>query len=289
MGNICETAVNLCFLCYTELTSGSVTEMLSSCRKQLCDLSLPAPERVYLGAEFCDRVMLFMEKERLLDAVKFLNRQNYRVTYVIPPLRQSNFRRNLELADFLLEHAGDGIDEVTANDFGTLSFLHQEGTAKNRGLSAGRLFDKGIREGRFDLFRNRDFKRNEEEASRLGLTEPPYPELFRSLGVTRLETDTLPDGVLSAGPGCPLGISIHYPRIYLSRASYCEFSGIGRTGPGKFRLEEMCRMQCSNQFQRIPLEEGRTLFKIGNAVFTRQNRPAEETVGFRCRLVYSLL
>lgn len=289
MNNIYETAVNLCFLTFTELSAESIDRTLKSYKEQIISSKLPSPDRVYLGAEFCDRIMMFMDKTKIKESIKFLNSKNYKVSYVIPAIRQSNLYKNLEVLDYLLGSSSITIDELVVNDFGILAYLQKEKGKWACKLTAGRLFDKGVREGRFNIFKNSDYQRNSEEASKFNLTESAYTELFQTLGVTRLETDTLPDGFISIEPNCPLNISIYYPRIFLSQGSYCEYSGIGRKDPNKFRLENLCNRQCSNQFQLIKIEEGRILYKIGNAVFTRQTQPIEQIVNFQCRLVYTLL
>lgn len=280
-----ETALNLCCLANIGLSPENIRGFLRAYAAQTARLELPEAKRVYLGAEFCDRALLFEPQDALLTAARLLEQAGYRVTAVIPPLREQNWAGILARIEALL--CCPAVDEAVANDFGVLFAFGERFPDWHGMLAAGRLFDRTVREGRFDALQNDGYRTHVRELTRPHAAEPALAAALRGLGVARVEVDTLPFGGAPVRAAEGFALSVHYPRVYLSRAGFCEFSGLGREKDG-FSLETRCARQCASQYQVATGLGHPDFYKIGAAVFTYQDEPPEMLIDAPCRLVYSL-
>ena len=281
-----ETALNLCFLAHIGLTAENVRRFLRAYAAQADKLGLPAARRVYLGAEFCDRALRFEPPDALLAAARLLADAGFAVTAVIPPLRQRHWAENITRFQTLFGCAA--VDEAALNDFGVLSEFDTLFPGWQGKRIAGRLFDRTVREGRFDALQTKGYQAHTEELTRPHAAEPALAGALRACGVTRVEVDTLPFGGAPVRAAGGFALSVHYPRIDLSRAGFCEWSGLGHGTGGAFSLEQGCARQCAGQMQVSTGLGHPDFFKIGSAVATYQKRPPAELLAAPCLLVSSL-
>jgi hypothetical protein len=285
MININELALNLCGLpsfIYSESDVEAYIKYLSRISATHCN---NAPSRVYIGSEFCENMPLNYENmERVYTVCKNLG---YSITLCLPPLRQSQFEKVTNEVQRLVCRITT-IDEISVNDCGTLLHLQNQ-NYKGVSIVAGRLFDKTIREARINPFQITEIEKNIEMIESFYLSDVLHSPFFKSASVSRLETDTLPGGVLRLSQDLKFDYSIFYPRIYLSRSNYCEFASFEDIASEKFRLRSQCKFTCAEYIEQINEHTFLPIYKSLNCVFARQSKNIEECVVGNFRLVFTEL
>lgn len=244
------------------------------------DLQQPI-QRIYLGYDFCENMFCSCSVPELEQKIWYAARRGYRVSVVLPIMHQSRVERFVEVIRPL--EAQDLLDEWIVNDIGTL-LLMRETLGISRPISLGRMFEKGLRETRVDVTEDEVIRRCFEDLQPESGETEELLALVQKYGITGMETDTFPDGILQL-THTGLSFHVHYPDIYLSSAAVCEYEGIGRDRP--FTLHPSCSGACRAYGQRIKTARGTVLKKIGNAIFTEQTRPIDACVRGDIRLVYS--
>lgn len=240
---------------------------------------------VYLGFEFCPNMLSRCDITKVVDQIQRIHEEGLTVTWVIPPLYERHLERYKSFLQILLRDAA--IDECVVNDFGTLHLLRKELQWKKT-IIMGRLFDKSVREFRVDVKQYEEIKRNEEAFQRPGFCSEKMQMFAQLYEVHQFETDTIPNSVLNLEEWTrKMKISVHYPRILLSRAAYCEFDGVNVEKEQKFLLRTSCGGVCDTYEKVIHGEPEREIYKAGLAIMGFQKQPLEESVRGRIRMVYS--
>lgn len=236
---------------------------------------------VYLGFELCEKMQLMADERGLLKKAAHLHEAGLRCALVLPVMHQSSAERFAGLIQ--AAEALDMPDEWIVNDIGTLFYLRQELHTK-RPTVLGRMFEKGIREARIDLTANEHIHRNFSLLQPTSWETEAFNTFVKTYQIAGIETDTLPDGLLDLSRA-GIEYRVHYPDIYLSSASYCEYQGL--SAPDPFTLDAHCGMECVKYEQCIPTGNAHALKKIGNGIFATQHRPLASCVEGMFRLVYS--
>ncbi len=277
-----EISVNLCNL---KFDISELYRILDNYNQKLKEAYNRKPNRVYIGFEYCDKMVHFFSMRELIAIFNTIENLDMKVTYVIPPVREENFKKHMDILDELISRTN--LNEISVNDYGMLNYLHTKRT-NNLDIILGRLFDKGIRETRLNIFESEAVKKNSAEISKTNLFDEPYLKLFESFNINRIELDTFPDGVQDVSKAGKLNVSIHYPKVFISRGSYCEAGSIGQKPENKFKLSNMCGFECSKIYKKIILEHNcRELIKLGNAILFHQPEPIGDIVNGKFRLVFS--
>lgn len=249
MAEVLESAVNLCHNHLVISANETIfCDYYKFASSQIRKLGIPQPDRVYIGSEFCEKLLYNCFQDGFWNKLSHLNQYAEYVSFVIPPIRESFF----EYLRMILKKIASYpyIDEIVFNDFGAMRYLHQN--YPHYTLVAGRLLDKGIREARFDIFSNSHVVRNNQRMMEsTNLNSAFYLKLFNGYGVSRIELDTLNGGVLYLSSKSTVKYSVHYPRIFLSRSDYCEFGGIGKKLSEKFRISDLCSFMCGNVWEKL--------------------------------------
>lgn len=239
----------------------------------------------YFGFEFCANMLVNCKIDKIIEAIHFVKRKGLFVTWVLPPLHE----RYLEIYKLFMTQlfAKAEIDECVVNDIGTLIMLREELGFKKK-ILLGRMFDKSVREIRFDVSEYPQIVENENIFFKPGV----YSEMMRQVAgeyqVERFETDTLPNGVLQTecwGEGW--NVTVHYPRIVLSRPAYCEYDAVNKERKEKFLFRTHCNGECRIYEKTIKAENRPDIKKSGLAVTGCQRKPVEEVVTGKIRMVYS--
>ncbi len=285
MAEVSESAVNLCHnhlvISNNETTFYDYYKFAST---QVRKLGFPSPNRVYIGSEFCEKLLYYISRIEFWNKLICLNHYVEYVSFVIPPLRESFFKYLREILGYIENYSY--IDEIVFNDFGTMRYLHQNFPQYT--LVAGRLLDKGMREARFDIFASSTVVRNNKRMMEsTNLNSAFYLKLFDDYGVNRIELDTLNGGVLQLDARSTVKYSVHYPRIFLSRSDYCEFGGIGNKLSEKFRISDSCSFMCGKIWEKLEDSTDSGIYKSGNAIFASQKEALSKCVDGSFRLVFS--
>ena len=196
--------------------------------------------RVYLGSEFCP---LLAGPERGLErAVDALRAEGLDVTVVLGPVRETESARTTAQLERLARRYQDL--EVVANDWGTLAGLAALGVKP----VAGRLLFRMKRLPRFSP-RTRPAPRTPRwrsvlsaqmrELSRCPADIPWFADFLRAVGVSRLDTEIVPQGVRLERRSS-VKLSLILPWTYITGGGSCPVSGASR--PGRlFRCARACR------------------------------------------------
>lgn len=285
MINVTESAVNLCLnhLIFADSSTELYNYYLDSVNN-ISSEGFPKPNRLYAGAEFCDKIFKHIRHTKFFDHLTHLNQYVEHVSFVIPPMHESTMEYFTGIMDVIEQCTF--VDELVFNDFGIMRYLHQYYPQYT--LVAGRLMDKGMREARFVIYSDLEKAHNNRKILQsTNLDAPFYRSLFKQYGVDRIELDTLNGGKLLLNMESGMNYTVHYPRIFLSRSDYCEFSGVGKKLSEKFRIQGSCTRMCGSVWEELcdPSESG--IYKIGNAAFTTQKEKLIRCVNGTFRLVYS--
>lgn len=285
MINVTESAVNLCLnhLVFAD-DSIKLYDYYTDAANQIYSEGFPQPDRLYAGSEFCDKIFHHLRHTNFFDHLRQISQYAEHVSFVIPPMHESFMEHFKEIMDEIEQCPF--VDELVFNDFGIMRYLHQH--YPQYILVAGRLLDKGMREARFDIYSDLEkVQNNRRMMESTNLDAPFYHSLFKQYDVERIELDTLNGGTLSLNTERGMNYTVHYPRIFLSRSDYCEFSGVGKKLSEKFRIQDTCTHTCSSVWEELcdPSDSG--IYKMGNAIFMTQKEKLSECVEGTFRLVYA--
>lgn len=239
----------------------------------------------YFGFEFCANMLSMCKLEKIIEAIDVVKKEGLSVTWVIPPLHE----RHLEIYKGFLTQLFSKveIDECIVNDIGTLCMLRKEMEWKKM-VSFGRLFDKSVREIRFDVHKYPQIDANENIFFKPGLYSGVMQKVAKEYQVERFETDTLPNGVLKTEEwGDGWKVSVHYPRILLSMPACCEFDAVEEERKQKFLFRTNCNGSCRTYEKTIMAENKPDIKKSGLTVTGCQTEPVKDVVTGNIRMVYS--
>lgn len=285
MINVTESAVNLCLnhLVFAD-DSTALYKYYKDATAIISTSGFPEPERVYIGAEFCDKILYHIRNTNFFDHLLSISQYAEHVSFVVPPVRESSTKYLKEILTIIEKYPF--IDELIFNDFGTMRYLHQRYPQYD--LVAGRLIDKGMREMRFDVCASSEIvKDNSRLMEHTNLDSLFYDQLFSKYNVCRIELDTLNGRQLQLNTFGRMKYTVHYPRIFLSRSDYCEFSGIGKKLSEKFKVQGRCTHMCAEVYEKLCAPSENEIYKCGNAVFSTQKEKLSDSVNGLFRFVYS--
>lgn len=284
MIEVTESAVNVCLnhLVFSDIST--LYEYYNNVTAMLCEFGLPKPNRIYAGAEFCDKIFYHIRHTDFFNNLIRMSQYVAHISFVIPPIRESAMEYLKDILNIVENYSF--IDELVFNDFGTMRYLHRQHPQYT--LVAGRLIDKGMREARFNIYADSvSVQENCKMMESTNLNSKFYQGLFSEHGVNRIELDTLNGGMLHLSASENIKYTVHYPRIFLSRSDYCEFSGIGKKMADKFQIQGICTHMCSKVWERLCDPSENEIYKYGNAVFTTQKEKLSGCIDGTFRFVYS--
>lgn len=222
--------------------------------------------RVYLGHEFCERLLPTVESfsTRLREAL----RARLAVSFVTPYVTERGLRRLGALCATLAELCPDA--EVVFSDWGTLRMLRSEFPSLVPVL--GRLLIKMKSGSRIAELSSRF---NAETASYFrtcSLDVPVYREFLLAQGISRVELDDPLQGLDLDLRGTGISASIYTPYGYIATTRLCLSASCDRHG-----LEDevgifSCRKECRRMsFEIEPLGSSAAQYRKGNTLFYRSD------------------
>lgn len=249
------------------------------------------PDKYIFGVRYCE--LMFEELIKNYDnCSELLYRLNMsiddmkKVSFVVPSVHQcrwDEFRRFSY--DFIFPCIEKGIiSELIVNDIGTLLFIRTEGLMDVH-ISLGRSWDKTTRECRFNICDLPDFKNNQSMLEKPSLSSAFYLDLYKKYNISGAEIDTPPDLKLSIPQIDGFTWNVIYPKIVVSRSSFCEIGSFASKGD-PFLLSK-CGKNCQKYYKKSHIIEAREMMKIENTICYEQKRMPNDFIDGEYRLVYS--
>lgn len=217
-------------------------------------------ERIYIGSNFCSQYFLnFKGWEFVLT---YCRKMQLSVTLVVPVFSEKDLKSGKARIHEILTVAGDIIDEVTVNDIGMLSYVHENFEKK---INLGRLFFKDPRDSRVPDYSKR--------------VVTPYlinnlnHEFWKQFDIHGIELDQVSGKIDLSGLNCfDLNIAFHSPLCYMTAGNVCKYASIHKRPEYKFRPNVKCGMECQHitdyYTDHIPKTDvDVTLMRIGRTVY----------------------
>lgn len=244
---------------------------------------LSGSKRIYLGSSFCPQSL-----ERslpLIEAAANVCRElGMRMTLALPIPAQRFLEQQDALVQELLAQHADVIDELIANDLGTLAQLSERIHNAPQGdpcsgiaLVIGRLLCKDVRDPR-----NADVSWARRTPTYLAPGyegESALQQLIATCSYWSVEHERYENAIagieldsicaeldLSALPQGLLPV-LNGPLCYMSTGQICEYASIGLPAQKAFRPNGACGSQCVKTCLRYRGASGVEFFKIGRSVF----------------------
>lgn len=235
-------------------------------------------ERIYFGSSFCGQYFLNMPKKETDLLAEVCQKQNIKLTMVLPIFTEKNLERAKERIKIYISEFKEVLDEITVNDYGMLMYLHKNYPSLN--LNMGRLFMKDYRDPRYEEYFNTPLKPKAFTSY--------LEKLVRDYSIGSIEFDPTHKIIDVNEKPEEVTIALHTPYCYETVGQICQMAGISQPIEKKFRPNEPCQQECHTHKIHYFIDEGITWFKLGRAVYFKNE--ACEIKGTECiRIIYSLL
>ncbi|WP_207062999.1 hypothetical protein [Motiliproteus sp. SC1-56] len=219
--------------------------------------------RVYLGNEFCER--LLPTPAALRSAYAALRALDAGITLVTPLLTDSGLKRLRPLLSILEEGC-----EVVVNDWGGLRLLRTAYPGLRPVL--GRQLYKMIKDPRMPS----------AQWSRLhphGGRSAPFQQLLKGFDVAQIEMDLPPFIGPEQFQVGAFALSVHLPYAYVVKGRMCRIGSLNQPDQGKFVAGHGCEKECLSYVTRLARprsgEPGLVEFQRGNTQFYRYSAAME--------------
>jgi hypothetical protein len=223
--------------------------------KWLSHLSLT---HLYVGSEFCEHLLPSRRSLRLAMSAA----SNAGIKFVLQtPVASPAVIRDLEGLLPLLPAES----EIVVNDWG-VAHLVRERFPTLRGI-AGRILCRMIKDPRLP---GSDWA----PQCKPGFDSPPLLNLFRRLGLERIEIDAPMFPTHGTFAALPPPTGVHLPFSYVAKGRMCRIGSMSIAGPERFAVGRKCRKEClvlSATTERPGAFDPHATFHIGNTVFSRHS------------------
>ena len=238
----------------------------------------PEFSRLYLGQEFCER--LLPEVETLSSALKFVREKNLDFTLVTPPVTEKGLKKLIKLLEFLRQEGGKRY-EIIINDWGVFSYLKEENYQNP--LVLGRLLVKQKRGPRIMNLKGKIPETAMDHFKRAAVDSPLMTRFLRENGIRRIELDNLLFGMKREADSLPA--SLYYPYAYITLTRLCLFAHFGKR---HLRGIVPCQKECEKfQVKLTHPSMPVPLIMAGNAQFYEKKELPPDLSGLGIdRLVY---
>lgn len=227
------------------------------------------PKRLYVGSYFCSQY--FIKMDFLSELKQFLKVHPYALTLVIPVISEKDLSTAKGFISQIFRELP--IDEVTVNDVGMLSTIHEKHPIN---INLGRLFFKDEREIRVPAFFQKTVR-----PTNLDLLKP-YIENYQ---IKYVELDPISSS-LSLQLDSDIKIALHEPFCYMTTGNICKYASINKETAQKFRPNASCSMECKCMFETYtPSASAYTLYRIGRTIYFTTKRP-QIVNGYVDRFIY---
>jgi hypothetical protein len=215
--------------------------------------------RVYLGNEFCER--LLPADEDLRDVLAAAREEGLGTTLLVPPLGDGGIDRLRGILAIFEREAGAGA-EVAAGDWGTLRMLRRE----NPGLVPvlGRLLDKALRDPRAAPIYGQATPAARAVLSGSSASLPAFRRFLLEMGIRRIELDALPQGSGLDLRGSGIAAALHLPFGAVATGRPCLAGSLHLEPADRLRFDLPCGEECRDW--TVELRDPRPPFGPGDLV-----------------------
>lgn len=222
--------------------------------------SLMMFQRIYIGDEFCSNRLPSLTEMKHFS--QFAQERNLGITLLTPVLTDDGIEKCSPLFDYLKKRHSEA--EVVVNDLGVLFYLKRE--YPQFYLSAGRLFNKGVKDPRLP-----DSREAKELLSDSTFDQPCFQEKMAELSVTRLERDIMPySNGIGKTPDFGLKTSVYFPFGYVTTGRICWTASFRQPSEQRFVPPGVCSMPCNTMTLKLEdrrfylpvIQNGNTLFYV---------------------------
>jgi len=222
---------------------------------------------VYLNFGLCENNLICTDMDYLIDELRKIKNVKLETLFSIPPMHERNSVFLTACIEKLLK--SKCIDILIVNDIGSLINIRRHFSWEGK-ILFGRLFDKTVREARYSYAETN----LSSKSISVGFNKSMY-KLANQYLISGIVMDTDPDGILDLqSVDNAFRIYLLYPRIFLSKAAICEFSGYYKDIDEKFVFDTMCGKPCLKFTKNITAMHH--IKKEGIIVYCTQTKPIQE-------------
>ncbi|MBL7148120.1 MAG: hypothetical protein ISS82_04810 [Nanoarchaeota archaeon] len=226
-------------------------------------------DRIYLGEEFCSRLMPSINN--IIKNIEFGKKNKKEITIIVPPIEETALNKIKKLLEKI--HKIDPNVEIVFNDWALLNLVHKKYSSFK--LSVGRLISGQQINGTYEKnkivddelrkFLNK-FKINRIELNNCFGKINPYDNTFN----TKLKG------------------SLHYPYTYITSTNYCSIAGFKTKNDKIFD----CKKDCLNHIFELEyppefLKQYKPILIKGKTRFTKVNDKKNLEQHWIDRIVYN--
>ena len=246
--------------------------------------------RIYIGSSFCPQA-LFHSASLIEAVVGLCNARGLKATFSLPIATQYNLKQLSSKAKSLIALGQGVIDEVVANDLGTLEWLcalskstriqTQESTAGESlprfSVGLGRLLSKDTRDPRdaeysWTPYQPAALQQDWEGTTHLDkllVTFSYWDEQEEAYWspVSSIELDPTHATIELYGLPAYLTPVLNGPTCYMSTGQICEYASVGLGDESLFRPNAPCAHQCTEHAIRYRGSSGVEFAKLGRTVY----------------------
>lgn len=241
----------------------SLCDRMEDWNVSMKDLEKKKIKRFYLGSYFCSNYFLNLDLnlfERIVTE-SIYNRCD--ITLVIPIITEKNFESMKEKLDKLFRFAGDCIDEITVNDYGTMAYLSRQYPLP---LNMGRLFTKDYRDPRY--------KDSYDMICKPKIFTTEFFKIIQCFSIKGIEFDPTNRCIDLSEVYPGLSYAVHTPYCYVTTGQICEYGSISNKLEKKFYPNADCHRECMKVMTTYELQDGQEWYRVGKAVYFK-NRTCE--------------
>jgi len=196
----------------------------------------PEYNRIYFGAEFCQRLIPLLEQ--LKKVLIFCDKKKIHFSFMTPFVIDEGLDKLKPLFKFLAKKKPE--TEIIVNDLGVAYFLSKEYPLFS--LSLGRLLNKQKRDPRI-LTVTPYLPKEAQHYFRLPLGESIFStDLKDKFNIKRIELDNLLQGMERENLEIPA--SLYYPYAYVTTTRYCLIALAFHEGGFKRKVSFKCNKEC---------------------------------------------
>lgn len=231
-------------------------------------------QRIYFGSSFCSQYFLHLQSDMVKKLIEVGKETHIKLTMVIPTFTEKDLDAGKQKIALFSTYFGNGIDEVTVNDFGMLFYISKRYKIN---VNIGRLLTKDYRDPRHLAYFQQTLKPK--------IFNTFIRQLIDSHKITGIEFDSTHTKIDLSEAFSQVEVGIHSPLCYLTEGHICEFASEPRKLEEKFRPNCTCRCECLQHMIEYEISETSHWLRLGRTIYFKN----EETdiIGINMiRLIY---
>ena len=209
--------------------------------------------RLYLGASFCGRFFNVIAVSQFCFFSAYCAANNIPVSLTIPIFTQQHLAEGKRVIQKLLDTYGELIDEVTVNDCGMYTWLHDRFGGR---FFSGRLMNKVNRDPRYPVYGDQSVQ------------IPKAP-----ISVSGAELDACSSTLIIESPCKEFTAAVYCPYSYISTGEICSYASLYYDIAKKFTPISACPVNCGKYYTKHEDSTGNIFYHIGNTIFYKTEFP----------------